>query len=49
MTSDRGAGWILRRDASSSGIQPESSTACCAAATPNRMKSSTLRCSLGSM
>ncbi len=40
---------VFSRFSSSSGFQPESSIACWAAAMPNRMKSSTLRRSLGAI
>ena len=40
---------VRQRPSSSSGIQPASRTACTAAATPYRMKSSTLRWSFGSI
>jgi len=40
---------VRSKSSCASGVQPESSTACCAAATPYRMKSSTLRRSFGAI
>ncbi len=40
---------VRQRSSSVAGTQPESCTACTAAAIPYRMKSSTLRCSFGSI